>query len=204
MNGVGIALQALADTGAHGYLFLSRTLADQLVRSLGISYQTLPYPMQVTGYDSKRATRITQYLRLHLTVDGRRVYNAPFIVLDLGKHNCIIGVKFMRRFRLLLDPSRNRFKWPTEYPRTNAFVKDILIQYRPNFTRVIDQYRQADADRRDKAINDDDKRKRDGAVTPYSTALIPLFVCRAQATPGLLQIRPGMGTIDENKARSDE
>jgi predicted aspartyl protease len=127
MNGVGIALQALADTGAHGYLFLSRTLADQLVRSLGISYQTFPYPMQITGYDGKRATQVTQYLRLHLTIDGRRIYNAPFIVLDLGKHDCIIGVKLMRRFKLLLDPSRNRFKWPTEYPRTNAFARDILI-----------------------------------------------------------------------------
>ena len=199
MNGVGIALQALADTGAHGYLFLSRTLADQLVRSLGISYQALPHPLQVTGYDNERATRITQYLRLHLTVDGRRVYNAPFIVLDLGKHDCIIGVKFMRRFRLLLDPSRNRFKWPTEYPRTNAFARDILIQYRPNFTRATDQYRQADVDRRNKAIDDDERRRRDGAVTPQSTVSTSVSASRFQNTPGLLQILPVPVSAPEHK-----
>ena len=45
MNRVGIALQVLADTGAHGYLFLSPDLASQLVRALGISYQILPYPL---------------------------------------------------------------------------------------------------------------------------------------------------------------
>jgi predicted aspartyl protease len=127
MNGIGIALQALADTGANGYLFLSRSLANQLVKSLGLSYYTLPHPLQVTGYDGKSSTRITQYLRLYLTIDGRRVYNAPFIVLDLGKHDCIIGVKLIRRFRLLLDPSRNQFKWPVQYPRTDSYSKDILI-----------------------------------------------------------------------------
>jgi predicted aspartyl protease len=184
MNGVGINLQALADTGAHGYLFLSRSLANQLVKSLGISYQVLPYPLQVTGYDGKRTTRITHYLRLHLTIDGRRVYNAPFIVLDLGKHDCIIGVKFMRRFRLLLDPTRNRFRWPTEYPRTSTWARDILIKYRPNFLRTTDPYVQTDADRRDLAVDKDENRRRAGVMSIHCLA------STIRRRPGLLPIQP--------------
>jgi hypothetical protein len=119
----------------------------------------------VTGYDGKRTTRITQYLRLHLTIDGRRVYNAPFIVLDLGKHDCIIGVKFMRRFKLLLDPSRNRLRWPSEYPRTLLWSKDILIQYRHGFNDTSKPYIQADADRRDNAIERDEQRRQAGITS---------------------------------------
>jgi len=110
MNGVGISLQALADTGAHGYLFLNQALASHLVKSLGIPLLPLPKPIRVAGYDGKQSPLISSYLRLHLTIDGRRISNVPFIVLPLGKHDCIIGVRFMRRFKLLLDPTYNRFR----------------------------------------------------------------------------------------------
>ena len=131
MHGIGISLQSLVDTGAHGFLFLNRPVADFLVKQLSITYQPLPYPILVTGYDGKRQTRITTYLRVHLTIDGRRVYNAPFIVLDLGRHDCIIGVRFMRRFRLILDPAHNRVRWPDKYPPTPNYARDIIVKYRP-------------------------------------------------------------------------
>jgi len=51
MNGCGIDIHALTDTGANGFLFLNRPLAKQLSKSLGIKIQKLPYTVQIRGYD---------------------------------------------------------------------------------------------------------------------------------------------------------
>jgi transposase InsO family protein/predicted aspartyl protease len=169
MNGIGVSLQSLADTGAHGYLFLSRNLADQLVKSLNISYNLLPHPIDVAGYDGKLKSRTNQYLRLHLTIDGRRIFNAPFIVLDLGKHDCIIGVKFMRHFKLLLEPARSRFRWPSGKPQTNSWSKDILIPYRQMFPGGTDSLAQKDADRRNQLLEKEEQRRQAGRSTRIST-----------------------------------
>jgi hypothetical protein len=112
------------------------------------------------------------------------VYNAPFIVLDLGKHDCIISVKFMRRFRLLLEPCRNRFRWPSEYPRTNTWARDIPIQHRVNFLGATDPYVQTDANRRDKEIEKDNIRRKAGAIYRIVRTLTACF----RNTPGLLPI----------------
>ena len=90
----------------------------------------------------------------------------------------------MRRFRLLLDPSRNQFKWPVQYPRTDSYSKDILIQYRTTFGRDTDPYIKADVARRDQVFEKDDKRRRAG----ITQAIASLF--RSRRTPGLLQITP--------------
>jgi hypothetical protein len=181
MNGIGTSLQALADTGAHGYLFLNTSLAANIVRSMGIRYETLPKPARVTGFDGKQTSTISQYLRLHLTINGRRIHNVPFLVLPLGKHDCIIGIKFMRRFRLLLDPARNRFRWPSEYPKTQSFMRDIVTPYRRQFVHSRDPYAQADADRRDRVLEKDEQRRHAGVQIN--------IVTQTTQPPGILSIR---------------
>ena len=110
MNGCGIDLHSLADTGANGFLFINRPLAIRLARMLGTPMQPLPYAVLVGGYDGKSKTYVKHFIRLHLTIDGRRIHNCPFIVLDLGNQDVIIGLKWIRRFKVLLDLVRNCFR----------------------------------------------------------------------------------------------
>ena len=205
INGIGISLQALADTGANGYLFINQTLASHLVRSLGIQYQSLPKPLRVAGYDGKASDTFNRFLRLHMTIDGRRIYNVPFIVLPLGKHDCIIGVKFMRRFRLLADPSRNLFRWPTEYPKTQSFMRDIITPYTRfsiSSSSSPNPYVQADANRRDRAFEKDEKRRRNGVqvatiFSSISSSTVPLV----KSTPGILKIKSTTSAIRKSSSR---
>jgi hypothetical protein len=109
INGFGVSIQALTDTGANGYLFLNRSLGVKLSKSLGIPLQKLPFSVPIQGFQSKVQSRAAQYLRLHLTVDDRRVYNCPFILLDLGDQDAIIGIKWMKRFQLGINTQTNKF-----------------------------------------------------------------------------------------------
>ena len=93
MNGSGIALYALADTGANGYLFVNRPLAVRLSKALGTPIQPLPYSTPIRGFEGKVKAQASHYIRLHLTIDGRRVYNCPFVLLDLREQDVIIGIK---------------------------------------------------------------------------------------------------------------
>ena len=164
MNGVGISTWALADTGANGFLFLNRPLARTLASACDVKIQKLPYAIPVRGYQDSVRSRVNEYVRLHLTIDGRKMYNCPFIILDLGKQDCIIGLKWMSKFRILLDPTQSRFRWPSDYPPTYSAAKEMIIPHRnphasPDTVRRI----QADVARRDYAIEQDEIRRRNGA-----------------------------------------
>ena len=134
MGGYGIKIRGLIDTGANRYLFLNRPLAVQLAESLGLRIRKLPYSTPIRGYDSQTHSQATQYIRLHLNIDGRRIHNYPFIILNLGQQDLIIGNKWMKHFKVLLNPSRNRILWPSEYPPTPHHSQDILISLKPRKT----------------------------------------------------------------------
>ena len=177
MGGCGIKTRGLIDTGANGYLFLNRPLAVQLAESLGLRIRKLPYSTPIRGYDSQTHSQATQYIRLHLNIDGRRIRNCPLIVLNLGQQDLIIGNKWMKHFKVLLDPSRNRILWPSEYPPTPHHGRDILISLKPRKTQVPLPNVQLDADRRDLAIYQDEKRRKNGALlAEMSLSCAPLLV----------------------------
>lgn len=153
MNGCGVDLHSLADTGANGFLFLNRSLARRLSRSLGSEIRDLPYPISIRGFDGNSREKANQFIRLHLTLDGRRIRNCPFIILDLGNQDAIIGLKWMRRFKVRLDPTHNRFIWPTDYPPTPMLAREIKLPYFSGKVQRLHLNHQSDANRRDQAIS---------------------------------------------------
>jgi hypothetical protein len=78
-------------------------LTASLVRLLSLLHYITPKPLLITGYDGKTKELAIKLIRLYITLDGRRIYNLPFVILPLGKYNCIIGIKFLRHFEILLD-----------------------------------------------------------------------------------------------------
>ena len=115
-QGIGIRLNSLVDTGAQGFLFLNSQIASSVSTALRQPIRKLPYPVQVRGFKDKITSNVTHYIRLHFNIDGRKILNCPFIILDLGSQDCIIGIQWLRRFKIKLDSDRLRLVWPSKYP----------------------------------------------------------------------------------------
>ena len=127
MNGYTVALRTLLDSGANGLAFVDTRCANDLAKFLNLIPTPLPEPIPVKGYDSKSRATVTHILRAHLTIDGRRQYNLPLLILDLGSHDLILGRKWFDYFRILLDVHNRRLHWPVEIPPTYSAVREIKL-----------------------------------------------------------------------------
>lgn len=90
-NGVSIAINALIDTGANGYVFLNTALAIRLAQFFGVGTLPLIQDCPVRGYDGRMGEPITHAIVLGLRVDGRKLADTPMLIADLGKHDIILG-----------------------------------------------------------------------------------------------------------------
>jgi hypothetical protein len=127
-NGYSILLETLADTGANGFSFIDTLCAIDIAKFLDLKAKRLPQPIKVKGYDGKTGTTgITHYLQLHLTIDGRRQYNLPLLILDLGSHDLILGRKWFAYFDVLVDARRRQLVWPKSLPPSYSVIKEITI-----------------------------------------------------------------------------
>ena len=157
MNGCGVEVSSLADTGANGYLFLNQSLAEFLVKAVGAKIGRLPFKVPIRGYNGSVRSFAKQFIRLHLTIDGRLIKNCPLIVMDLGDQDLIIGIKWLRRFKIQLDPCYSRFRWPSDYPPNPTWERILKIPYTSGKLQRENHDFQADANRRDRVIAQDVK-----------------------------------------------
>ena len=164
MNGVGFSLKSLADTGANGYLFIKNEVARKASEIFGTPILSLPYSVQVSGFQGTNCSRVSKYIRLHLTIQGRRIYNCPFLLVDLGNQDLIIGKKLMHHFKLHLDIRKERFVWPSEYPPTPIFQREIIVPLESSSPGSLKRLsHQGDMERRENKRRKIEKRSLDGA-----------------------------------------
>ena len=156
-NGYGVITNALADSGANAFALLDTKCAEKTSEFLNTPLETLERPVPVKGYNGKPGKPIMSILRLHLRVDGRRQYNVPFLVTDLGHHDVILGRKWLAYLDLWLDVRHRQLIWPTSLPPTPSFIKEVTITMRNllRTTTTTDLAHQADATRRDQAFQED-------------------------------------------------
>ena len=126
-NGYGVISQALIDSGANGFVFIDTCCAVDIAKFLGLKTQRLPRAVPVKGYDGQRGQPVTHYLRLHLSVDRRRQYNVPLLILDLGSHDLILGHKWLAFLDILVDVRRRCLVWPRELKPSTSVIKEIVI-----------------------------------------------------------------------------
>ena len=86
-------ITALPDTGAHGYMFLNTSYTTDIVQFLDVEIKRLDQPIIAKGYNSVAGQAITYYLVVDQLIDSRRLPTVPFLILDLGNHDMIIGAK---------------------------------------------------------------------------------------------------------------
>jgi predicted aspartyl protease len=157
MNGHSVTLTALIDSGANGFIFIDTLCARDISPFLGTKPQQLPRTYHVKGYDGKAQNDISHFTRAHLTVDGRRQYNTPLLILDLGSYDIILGRKWLERFDIGIDCKRRRLIWPKGYGQSHSMIREIETTRENLFPLVQHQSHQADADARDRAFADEDR-----------------------------------------------
>ena len=151
-NGCRVNTTALADSGANAFALLDTKCAGKVSEFLNTPIETLEKPIPVKGYNGRVGKPITSMLRLHLRVNGRRQYNTPFLIIDLGNHDIILGRKWLSYLNLLLDVRNRQLIWPTNLQPTPSFVREITVTMKSLLETAVDPVHQADANRRDQAF----------------------------------------------------
>ena len=126
-NGYQVLTSALADSGANALALIDTQCAVKLADFLNVPIEELPKPIPIRGYSGRIGPPITTILRIHLRVDGRRQYNVPFLITDLGSHDMILGRKWLAYLGLYLDVWNRQLVWPETMPLTPSFIKEISI-----------------------------------------------------------------------------
>ena len=169
-NGYGISTTSLVDTGANGFSFIDTKFAIDAARYLGITAKPLDREIPIKGYDGKHNSYASYYLPMHLTVDGRRQESVPFIILDLGQHDIILGLKWLSHFDIWIDVRNQVLIWPegkgplqtTSYQKEIVTTRENIRLKKPQFNHQQDVYT------RERAFNLEDRRRAAGrrSTTP--------------------------------------
>lgn len=99
-NEKSIDLHPLIDSGAAGFAFIDSTLASDLVRTFGFQRTKLLKPIGVKGYNGNMNAIVSECLILNMRIDNRVQLQIPFVILELGQHEIILGEKWMSHFDL--------------------------------------------------------------------------------------------------------
>ena len=174
-NRNGVELHTLADSGANGLAFLNTHVAHDLAAFCNTSLEPLPCPIRVKGYEGKIQTAVVQFLRLHLKIDGRKIWNLPFLVLDLGSQDCILGRHWLDRFNVSLSARYRRLEWPAEFPPSYSIQIERIVKRKDIVKHPINPGHQADADARDRAMATEDALHTLGFLNSDPPGLLRLY-----------------------------
>ena len=161
-NGIGVDIDILADTGANGFAFMNTALANQLCKSLDLRLMPLIHMIQAKGYDGQSGQVASHYLTLNLIIEGRRQYNLPFIILNLGAHEVILGRKWFEYFWVNPDVASHRLIWRLENTPMPSFMRILWIACEDLAPQMTDEATHKDIVRRDVTMARNEKRRQDG------------------------------------------
>jgi hypothetical protein len=90
----------MVDSGATGKGFISHSAAQQL----GLKYKKLERAIELSGFDGKRKleSRVTHVAPLKMNYQGHQE-SISLYVTNLGKHDIILGLPWMKEHRVVLD-----------------------------------------------------------------------------------------------------
>jgi predicted aspartyl protease len=208
-NGFAISTYSLIDTGANGFIFISEKFAWLLLQKLGWKIEKLPFPsLPIKGYDGRRGPSITSFLRTHLILDGRRIYNVPFLVLPLGNHDIIIGKTFLEYFNISPNIAQRKLYWPRNHPKTTSVITPGINIPRQILQRpAVQGTHQQDMEARDQLIKLDERRQRAGHNSiSHISSVKPSYVDRVtqtdlehqQPTGHVIRFNPAAGLNPQN------
>jgi hypothetical protein len=70
-NGYLVNVSSLTNSRVNSFAFINTLFTIDIATFFNLKFQRLPKPISIKGYNGKLGTRITHFLRMHLTVDKR-------------------------------------------------------------------------------------------------------------------------------------
>ena len=173
---------ALVDTGANGYLFVSVAYARRLLKQLKLETRTDFTPRPVGGFENKGPSQLIDVaMRGHLTIQNRTLRDELFLVIDC-KHDIIVGDKWLAYHDVLTDSRRRRLIFPTEWLPDPGWWKkaNIPLDGAPPTSRP-DPVAMEDIRRREVLMEKEDQRRRDGRAVAQRIAQLEAQASRQPA-----------------------
>ena len=155
-DGLGLKVKALCDTGADVSLLVSPKIAAKAVRGLGARIKALCKPIQLADYRRQAAGRVTHKLIATLELDGRRFRDQTFLITDTG-HDVFVGQDWLAKQDVWIHPGKKIFLWPGNKPNLAQFSPALVVKGKAPKS---DLKAQADAERRDKLMAQQDRQLR--------------------------------------------
>ena len=157
-NGLSLTTtDALVDTGAHGYLFISRRFADVVEKRLQVETQQDFTLAPVGGFDGKNCQKIYRAIRVDLKMQGFTNHGEWMLVID-SKHDILIGEMWLAKWDVYTDSRRKRLLFPTDRVPDPLTSATILLD--PNHASWNVAHQQ-DADRCDRLLAEENRHLRE-------------------------------------------
>jgi hypothetical protein len=127
-NQYGFSTSTLPDTGANCYAAINILLAQECARRLNLTIFTLPHPIPVRGFDGQSAKPATQAIVMNLDIMGRRFQSMPFVMLDIGSYDIILGRTWFAQHNILVScEGKGRLIFPKEHGKYLSRATTILL-----------------------------------------------------------------------------
>ena len=156
-NGLAIDYKCvLFGTGAGVYALMRESLARIFSERTGAPRSKLQRPCWIKGYNGNHCEEITHATLEHLTVDGRRELNAPFLEVPNLTDNVIMGKLWLAKHDVDISARHNCLKWPATL-KPSPPARDLKIPT-PG-SRKVDPRHQKDAERRNRLKEKNEQRR---------------------------------------------
>jgi predicted aspartyl protease len=80
-NRLRIKTCTLINTGANSYIFINYRLAEKASQFLNVPIQTLPVSYDIKAFNSKKASLITQYIKINLHINSYKQSKQPMLLV---------------------------------------------------------------------------------------------------------------------------
>lgn len=112
-NGISTEILALPDSGAHGFCFINQKIVKKICDRFNVVPHILAKPITPKGYNGIPGRKITHFIVLTLKIDSYVLPEIPFLILDLGNQDVILGDGWMSHFDVLPDMRNRKLFWRT-------------------------------------------------------------------------------------------
>ena len=118
-------IYALLNTRAYGFLFMDTCYIIASTKFLGVPLRKLQDPIIIKGYNGYQGRVVTHFLEYTLTINSRQLTQVPFLVLNLGNHDLILGLQQFKYYNIKPDLCHQWLKWPTSLLASPYYTQEI-------------------------------------------------------------------------------
>ncbi|KAF2275567.1 uncharacterized protein EI97DRAFT_443009 [Westerdykella ornata] len=112
-------------------------------------------PIIIAGYDSVANGEVDEYFQADLVLDKHRL-RSFFVLCNTGRHDLIVGCKFLEDADVWVNCKRKQFIWPDKH-LPDVKRDTLILTHIPRIPEALKEAHQADADRRDAQMAAEDK-----------------------------------------------